>query len=178
MSRIQRRKHESLSGGTFEDKAQTIQAIKQLKALGLGPDDLTVFSDEPIEFPRGVLDRRSHMSLAVVSGAVLFFVTVVAFVYYTQHNYRLVTGGMPIFSFWSTGVVFYEITMLGAVLTTTAWFVWESGLLRRDKTVPVPAVQPEMICLRVKCSPNQLSTASALLEQTGAKDVKKLESAA
>lgn len=162
--------------GTFADKAAAAEAIKQLKAIGLGPNDLTVFSDEPIEFARGVLDRPSRMSLVVVSGAILFFLTVVAFVYYTQHDYRLVTGGMPIFSFWSTGVVFYEITMLGAVLTTTGWFVWESGLLRRDKSVPVPAVQPEMICLRVKCPAGQRAAATALLEQSGAKDVAKLGS--
>jgi hypothetical protein len=117
------------------------------------------------------------MSLVVVCGAIAFFLMVVAFVYYTQYDYRLVTGGMPIFSFWSTGVVFYEITMLGAVLTTTAWFVWESGLLRRDKGIPVPAVEPEMICLRVKCSAEQADAASALLEQTGAKDITKLGNA-
>ena len=164
--------------GTFQEKTEAIQAIRALRALGLGPGDLTVFSDEPVEFPRGVLDRPSHMSLVVVGGAIAFFLAVVGFVYYTQYNYRLVTGAMPIFSFWSTGVVFYEITMLGAVLTTTGWFVWESGLLRRDKSVPVPTVQPEMICLRVKCSAEQLAAASALLAQTGAKEVLQLEKAA
>ena len=164
--------------GTFHQKAAAIEAIKALKAFGLGPHELTVFSDEPVEFPRDVLDRPSRMSLVVVSGAVAFFLMVVGFVYYTQYNYRLVTGAMPIFSFWSTGVVFYEITMLGAVLTTTGWFIWESGLLRRDKSVPVPSVEPEMICLRVKCSAEQLDTASALLKQTGATNVTKLGNAA
>ena len=160
--------------GTFTDKGAAIQAIKQLKAMGYGPNDLTVFSDEPVELPRGVLDRPSHMSLAVVSGAVIFFILCVSFVYYTQYDYPLVTGGMPIFSFWPTGVVFYEITMLGAVLTTTGWFIWESGLLRRDKNVPVPSIEPEAICLRVRCAPEQFAMASSLLEQTGAKNVAKL----
>ena len=164
--------------GTFQDKSEAVQAIKQLRAGGYGPDDLTVFSDEPVEFPRGVLDRPSRMSLVVVSGAVAFFLMVVGFVYYTQYDYRLVTGGMPIFSFWPTGVVFYEITMLGAVLTTTGWFIWESGLLRRDRSIPIPVIEPEVICLRVRCTSEQFAAASAILEGAGARDVAKLEKAA
>jgi hypothetical protein len=160
--------------GRFAGKHQTAEAIRQLKASGYGPADLTVFSAEPIEFPRGVLDRPSHMSLGVVSGAILFFVLIVSFVRYTQYDYRLVTGGMPIFSFWPTGVVFYEITMLGAILTTTGWFLWESGLLRRDKSVPVPAIEPQVISLRVRCKAEQLAAASALLEKAGAQNVAKL----
>lgn len=164
--------------GTFSSKEIAVQAINQLKAGGYGPDDLAVFSDEPVEFPHGVLDRPSHMSLAVVSGAVLFFLLIVSFVYFTQHNYRLVTGGMPIFSFWPTGVVFYEITMLGAILTTFGWFIWESGLLRRDKSVPVPAVEPETICLRIRCATEKFDSAATILRSAGAANVAKLEKAA
>lgn len=164
--------------GKFAEKSAAIYAIRQLRAGGYSPEDLAIFSDEPIELPRGVLDRKSHMSLVVVSGAVLFFLLAVAFVYFTQYNYRLVTGGMPIFSFWPTGVVFYEITMLGSILTTACWFIWESGLLRRDKSIPVPAIEPEMICLRVRCAAAQYEAAAQLLEKTGARDVGKLEKGA
>ncbi len=125
-----------------------------------------------------MLERRSHMSLVVVLGAIAFFLMVVGFVYFTQYDYRLVTGGMPIFSFWPTGVVFYEITMLGAVLTTTGWFIWESGLLRRDRNVPVPSIEPEVICLRVRCTAEQFAAATDLLEKAGAQNVAKLEKTA
>lgn len=164
--------------GTFAAKDTATEAIKQLKASGYGPADLAIFSDEPIEFPRGVLDRPSRMSLAVVSGAAAFFLLVVGFVYFTQYNYPLVTGGMPIFSFWSTGVVFYEITMLGAILTAFGWFIWESGLLRRDKSIPVPAIEPEAICLRIRCAPGQFEDAASILKKNGALNVAKLEKAA
>ena len=165
----------SYLAGTFAAKDTAITAIKQLKANGYGPADLAIFSDEPIEFPRGVLDRSSHMSLAVVSGAAAFFLLAVGFVYFAQYNYRLVTGGMPIFSFWSTGVVFYEMTMLGAILTTLGWFIWESGLLRRDKSIPVPAIGPADICLRVRCAPEQLAGAASILRKNGARNVAQLE---
>ena len=161
--------------GTFAAKDSAVTAIKQLKATGYGPADLAIFSDEPIEFPRGVLDRPSHMSLAVVSGAAAFFLLAVGFVYFAQYNYRLVTGGMPIFSFWSTGVVFYEMTMLGAILTTFGWFIRESGLLRRDKSVPVPAIVPSMLCLRIRCAPEQLEDAASIMKNNGAQNVAQLE---
>jgi len=164
--------------GTFADKGKAIQAINQLKENGYGPQDLTVFSDEPIEFPRGVLDRKSRMSLVVVSGAATFLVLAVALVYFTQYDYPLVTGGMPIFSVWPTAIVFYEMTMLGAILSTLCWFIWESGLLRRDKSIPVPAIEPEMICLRVRCAPGGYEAAVTLLEKAGAQHVAKLVKAA
>jgi hypothetical protein len=149
-------------------------AIRELKAHGLSEKDVDVFSDRPVEFPRGVLDRPSHMSLVVVLGAITSCLLIVWFVYYTQTNYPLVTGGMPIFSFWSTGVVFFEITMLGAILTTLGRFIWESGLLRRDRRIPVPDVAPGVICIRVRCQQDRLKNVSESLSRAGAVKVEKL----
>jgi hypothetical protein len=159
--------------GDFQQKEATVQALRELKAKGFGPGDLDVFSDEPMEFPRGVLDRPSRMSVGVVAGAITFCLLATGFVYFTQHNYPLITGGMPLFSFWATGIVFYEMTMLGAILTTFIWFVMESGLLQRTRKAPVPAVEPGVICVRVRCQPDQVENASRLLERAGANNVRK-----
>jgi hypothetical protein len=161
--------------GDFQQKEATVQALRELKAKGFGPGDLDVFSDEPVEFPRGVLDHPSRMSLGVVAGAITFCLLAMGFVYFTQHNYPLITGGMPLFSFWATGVVFYEMTMLGAILTTFIWFVMESGLLRRNRKAPVPAIEPGVICVRVRCQPDQVENASRFLERAGANNVRKIE---
>jgi hypothetical protein len=37
---------------------------------------------------------------------------------YTQEAYPLITGGMPIIASWPTGIITYELTMLGAVIAT------------------------------------------------------------
>lgn len=152
----------------FQDRTTLIGAIRELRGDGFSSVDLDLFSDEPIELPRGVLDRRSRMSLTVVTGAVTLCLLTIGFVYFTQYNYPLVTGGMPLFSFWATGVIFYELTMLGGILTTLACFLWESGLLRRKRGAPVPLIEPGTFCLRVRCDANRMNDASSALERSGA----------
>ena len=155
--------------GEFRDKAAVRAAIHTLRAGGLSGVDLDLFSEEPVEFPQGVLDRPSRMSLAAVAGAVICGLLATAFVYWTQHNYKLVTGGMPVFSFWATGVITYEMTMLGAIVATFGWFLWESGLVRRrDPSAPVPEVDPGSICLRVRCGADDVAKASETMRRAGA----------
>jgi hypothetical protein len=147
----------------FGDRQELIQTLARLRQHGVAPASVDVFSDTPLEIPKSVLDRRSHMSLAVVTGAVTALLLACGFVYFTQHNYPLITGGMPIFSFWATGVVFFELTMLGAVITSFLWFLRESGLLRRS-SLPVPAFEPGTICLRVQFEPAHEEGIKALLQ--------------
>lgn len=159
----------------FDDRKTVIRALRDLKSEGFAPDDVAVFSDEPIEFPRDALHRPSHMSLAVVIGAITFGLLVIGFVYFTQYNYPIITGGMPTFSFWATGVVFFELTMFGAIVTTFLWFLYESGLLSRGRRKPAPAVEPGLIALRVECAPNRADSVRQLLESAGAENIRSLE---
>jgi hypothetical protein len=156
----------------FRDKEAVAGAIHSLRAAGVSTADLDLFSEEPIEFPRGVLDRPSHMSLVSVLGAIVMGTAATFFVWWSQYNYAVITGGMPVYSFWGTGVITYEMTMLGAVLATFGYFLWESGLLRkRDKTAPIPVVPPECICLRVRSVSDDVARPIALLRSAGAVSV-------
>jgi Protein of unknown function (DUF3341) len=163
--------------GDFRQKETTARAIGQLKSNGFGPDELDVFSDEPLNFERAVLERPSRMSFAVITGAITLCLLTVGFVYFTQYDYPLITGGMPLFSFWATGVVFYELTMLGAILTAFGWFLRESGLVRRGRRAPVPAAKPGFIYLRVRCTPNQADEIRVLLKRAGANDITEVRDA-
>ncbi len=160
----------------FREQPKLEAAILALKAAGIDADDMDVFSEEPVEFRRGILDRSSRMSLVAVLGAIIVGGLATAGVYAAQHNYPLPTGGMPIFSFWGTGVITYETTMLGSVLATFGWFLWESGLLRkRDKNIPVPAVLPGVMCLRVRCSDPHVTRVRQILDSVGATDIARKE---
>ena len=156
----------------FREKDAAAAAIRSLRAGGISPADLDLFSEEPVEFPRGVLDRNSRMSLVSVSGAILFGALATAFIWWVQHDYALVTGGMPIFSFWATGVITFEMTMLGAIVATFGWFLWESGLVRkREASAPVPEVDPGSMCLRVRCRGREATQAIDAMRSAGALDV-------
>jgi hypothetical protein len=160
----------------FREQSKLEAAILALKAAGIDAVDMDVFSEEPVEFRRGILDRPSRMSLVAVLGAITVGGLATFGVYAAQHNYRLITGGMPVFSFWGTGVITYETTLLGSVLATFGWFLWESGLLRkRDKSIPVPSVLPGVMCLRVRCSDSQITRARQILDSAGATDIARKE---
>lgn len=166
-------------GAEFYDRESVAHALIELKTKGFGPEELALFSDRPIELPGGLIERRSRMSLAVVASALVFLLLIVWFVYYTQYAYPLVTGGMPLFSAWSTGVVFYEITMFGAIFTTLIWFLVESGLLRkRRRLAPVPSIEPGAISLRVLCQSSQVEDVGQTLKSSGAINVRTLGEAA
>jgi Protein of unknown function (DUF3341) len=158
----------------FQDKEAAANAIRSLKAGGIGAGDLDLFSEEPVEFRRGVLDRPSRMSVMSVSGGVAGGLLATAFVYFAQHNYRVMTGGMPTFSFWATGVITYEMTMLGAIVVTFLWFLSESGLVRkRDKRAPVPQVAPGSMCLRARCGTDGEGQAMEAMRSAGASHIER-----
>jgi hypothetical protein len=160
----------------FREQPKLEAAILALKAAGIPADDMDVFSEEPVELRKGILDRPSRMSLVAVLGAIAAGGLATAGVYAAQRSYRLVTGGMPIFSFWGTGVITYETTMLGSVLATFGWFLWESGLLRkRDKTIPVPTVLPGVMCLRIRCFDPHVTRVRQILDTVGATDIARKE---
>jgi hypothetical protein len=155
--------------GEFRETDAIVRALRSLQTAGISAGDLDLFSQQPIELPRGLLDRPSRMSGISVAGAVAFGSLATGFIYYTQHNYKLVTGGMPLFSFWATGVITYEMTMLGAILATFAWFLWESGLAGRRRTsAPVPVTDPGSMCLRVRCRAEHAVQAHEALRLAGA----------
>jgi hypothetical protein len=160
--------------GESHETEVTVAAIRMLKAGGIEPASIDLFSEEPVELPRGVLDRSTSMSLAGVCGAILFGAAATAFIWWAQNNYRLPTGGMPVFSFWATGVITYEMTMLGAIVAIFGWFLWESGLLRkRDKHAPVPIVNPGSLCLRVRCHESEAAKADEAMRRAGCVDIQR-----
>jgi hypothetical protein len=154
--------------GTFHDKHHLIEAIYALKRHGASDADLDIFSEEPVEFHAGVLDRPSKMSLIAVVCGGLTGIGLTAGIYWAQNTYKVITGGMPYFSPWATGVISFEMTLLGAVVWTFAWFLWESGLVRKkDKAAPVPAIVPGVMYLRVRCESSQSGRVSDVLERMG-----------
>ncbi len=153
----------------FRETESVVGAIRSLRVAGIEPGAIELFSAEPVELPRGVLDRPSRMSLVSVAGAIGLGSLATLFMYWAQHNYTIMTGGMPVFSFWATGVISFEMTMLGAIVSAFLWFVWESGLLRRQEGPPAPRVDPGSIRLRVQYEQAQAPRVTDALRRSGGK---------
>ena len=152
--------------------AATIQA---LSGEGFDRRSMEVFSTKPVEFEPGVLDRPSRMSFLAVAGAVVNACLATAFMFWTQQDYPLVTGGMPLTSYWAVGVIIFEMAMAGAIAGTVAAFLWESGLLRAGRKQPVPVLRDGAICLRLRCGEPQASQARQTMLNAGAAEVHPLK---
>ena len=159
----------------FHEPQAAGPAIVSLKRYGLGRDEIEVYSGKPLELGPGVLDRPSRMSLIAVLAGICSGSAVTAFIVYTQLDYPLVTGGMPLTSGWATGVVTFEVTMAGAIVATALMFLWESGLLRGCGRLPAPKVAAGEVVVRVQCAEEVAGPVVDSLQRSGAAKVETIE---
>ncbi|MBZ5695552.1 MAG: DUF3341 domain-containing protein [Acidobacteriia bacterium] len=105
--------------GLFPGPHAAERGMNALRAAGVAPNKIVVMSPEPFEeYGFAQADRPKWMGWLAPLGGIVGGVTGFSLAWYTQTAYPLVTGGMPIVAPWPTGIITYELTMLGAILTT------------------------------------------------------------
>jgi hypothetical protein len=105
--------------GLFGDPDSAERGLNSLRAAGVSMDRIIVMSPEPFdEYSFSRADRKTVMPWIAVLGGLIGGTGGYLLAWYTQSAYPLVTGGMPIVAKWPTGIVTYELTMLGAILAT------------------------------------------------------------
>ncbi len=154
----------------LRDQAAAESAVRALTGAGLGPQDIELFSSRPVELKPGLLDRPSRMSVFGVLGACINGGLSTAFMFYTQLDYPLITGGMPITSGWATGVVTFELTMAGAVAGTVVGMLWEGRFFRQTKDAPAE-MREDTIYLLVDCPESSAARTADLVRHSGARVV-------
>jgi len=95
--------------------------MNALHTMGIAPKRIVVMSAEPFdEYSFSKMDEQTPMPWLAAVGGILGGICGFLLARLTQEAYPqpLITGGMPILAPWPTGIVAYELTMLGAVLTT------------------------------------------------------------
>jgi Alternative complex III, ActD subunit len=148
------------------DSAQrALDALEQAQSeLGFSDHDIAVLSGEPYEdHAFGRRDNKTRMPWIAALGGLVGGLSGWVFASFTQKAYPMISGGMPLVTKWPNGIITYELTMLGAILTTLVTLLitaripdWRGGKLYD------PAISNGKILIGVTNPPD---TARAELEK-------------
>lgn len=107
--------------GLFPDPESAERGMNALNRAGIGPNRIIVMSAEPFDgYSFTETDHATPMPWIATAGGAVGGILGYLLARLTQvaYPFPLLTGGMPLVAPWPTGIVTYECTMLGAVLTT------------------------------------------------------------
>ena len=164
------------------DSAQRLVDELQVASLDLGftSNQIVVASGEPYEGYE-FSDRYAKSPMfplaalgALVGGTCGYFLTTL-----TQKAYPLPTGGMPITPVWTNGIIIYELTMLGAILTSLLFLMIGAHLPDFGPHLTDPEIWSGKILVGVT-NPPEASAAGIerIFRQAGVSQIKKFPAAA
>jgi len=107
--------------GLFPNPDSAERGMDALHRAGVTPGRIVVVSDQPYdEYSFSKMDEATPMPWIAAVGGIVGGTLGFLLARLTQEAYPfpLITGGMPLLAAWPSGIVTYELTMLGAVLTT------------------------------------------------------------
>jgi len=162
--------------GLFPDPESAVRGMHALNRAGISPKRIIVMSEEPFDgYSFSEMDGATPMPwIAVIGGAVggtLGFL--LARLTQEAYPYPLITGGMPLLAAWPTGIVTYELTMLGAVLATIVTLLISTKLPNWKPKLSDPEISQDKILLGV-LDPSDAARAEipSRLREAGAEKVK------
>ncbi|MGH9717712.1 MAG: quinol:electron acceptor oxidoreductase subunit ActD [Candidatus Acidiferrales bacterium] len=138
--------------GLFADPSSADRGFKVLQAAGVQPDKLLVMSPEPFgEYEFAHADRKTPMPWIAALGGLVGGISGYLLAWYTQVAYpsRIISGGMPLVAKWPSGIITYELTMLGAILTTAIALLISAKLLRWKLDIYDPEISYGKILIGV-----------------------------
>ena len=160
--------------GLFTDPASADGAVNALQAAGVSRDKIVVMSSEPFgEYSFSQAEHATAMPWLAVLGGVVGGASGFLLAAYTQKAYPLITGGMPIIAPWPTGIITYELTMLGAVVATVITLLATTGLPNWGAKLYDPEISNGKILIGVlDPSDDARTTLGDRLRGAGAEQVK------
>lgn len=109
----------SVTYGLFPDPESAERGMNVLRNAGISSDKIVVMSDDPFdEYSFSHVKKSVLMPWIATLGGVLGGISGFLLAQLCQEAYPINTGGMPMLAGWPTGIVTYELTMLGAVTAT------------------------------------------------------------
>src|SRR3569832_1841640 len=136
--------------GLFDTPDAAQRAYSWLKRAGIPSQDIAVISGEPFEaFEFSHRDHSMILFRMALLGGIAGFVLAVALVWYTSVSWPIAIGGMPDLAWYPYLVVVFEMTFLGAIVTTVVSLLVAAKLPRFGRTLYDPAVADGKILVGV-----------------------------
>ena len=168
----------------FPDPGSAQNAFDALRragsSLGIDAGKIVVVTSEPFEgYDFSVEHAKSYMFPLATFGGIAGGCFGYWLASLTQTSYPLPTGGMPIVTSWTNGIIIYELTMLGAILTTVVTLLVSAGLPNYKPKLSDPEIWNGKILVGVTDPPEGArAELEAKLRQAGAVAVKEFPAAA
>lgn len=126
------------------------QAVNRLRAAGVAQRDITVMCAQPMEeFEFFHTDKNSWMWWIACGGGLLGMSIALGLAWLTETSWPIDVGGLPTFAWWPNLIIIFELTMLGAIVSTVITLVVTARLGRRP-TLYDPAVSQGKILVGVE----------------------------
>jgi len=118
--------------GLFATPQSAQRAFDELRRAGVAAGEILVMSSEPLEeFEFARQHHKTVMPWLAVTGAALGLTGAFLLTSLTQQAWPIVTGGMPIVSYFTNLIILFEMTMLGAVFATVLTLARTAGFFKR-----------------------------------------------
>ena len=114
----------------FDTRDDAVEALHELQRQGVPDSAITVMSSEPLHLET-LHAPKTRIAGFAIAGGLLGAAFAIGLTVWTSRRVGLVTGGMPIVSWWAFGIIVFELTALGAILVTLGRMIFEARLLRR-----------------------------------------------
>ena len=95
------------------------RSVDGLRAAGVTDEQITVISAQPMEHHEfSHIGAKTRMWWIACGGALLGMATAFGLAWITEVSWPINVGGMPTFAWWPNLIIIFELTMLGAILST------------------------------------------------------------
>jgi hypothetical protein len=139
----------------YPDGHAAQQGVNRLRAAGVDDREITIISPMPMEdFEFAERDRSTSMWWIACGGALIGMASALGLLYVGEMSWPINVGGLPIFAWWPNLIITFELTMLGAILSTVITLIVTAGLGRRGEKLYDPAVSDGRILVGVENPPD------------------------
>ena len=140
--------------GLYPDGQAAQQAVNRLRAAGFSDREITVLSPQPMDdYEFGRRDKATWMWWIACGGGLVGMATAFGLTWLTEMSWPIDVGGLPTFAWWPNLIIFFELTMLGAIVATVATLV-VTARLGRGGGLYDPAVSDGKILVGIEQVPD------------------------